>query len=65
VLRTPRLRLGVLVHAHQLTKASVSARLKDIKNDREAADEGKVLGDYLARIERESAVTAKAKAAQE
>jgi type I restriction enzyme M protein len=49
----------------KLAKASVSARLKDIKNDRDAADERKVLGDYLALIERESAISAKAKTAQE
>ena len=49
----------------KLTKASVSARLRDIKNDRDAADERKVLGDYLALVERESEVGAEAKASQE
>ncbi|MBZ0234319.1 MAG: N-6 DNA methylase [Deltaproteobacteria bacterium] len=49
----------------KLTKASVSARLKDIKHDRDASDERKVLGDYLALVEKESEVSAKAKAAQE
>jgi type I restriction enzyme M protein len=49
----------------KLTKASVSARLKDLKNDREADDERKALGDYLALVEKESVVSAKAKAAQE
>ncbi|MBN8610107.1 MAG: N-6 DNA methylase [Deltaproteobacteria bacterium] len=49
----------------KLTKASVSARLKDIKNDRDAASERKVLGDYLALVEKESEVSAKVKTAQE
>jgi type I restriction enzyme M protein len=49
----------------KLTKASVSARLKDIKDDRDAADERKVLGDYLDLVEKESEVSAKAKAMQE
>ena len=49
----------------KLTKASVSARLKDIKNDRDAADERKVLGEYLTLTERESEVSATARAAQE
>lgn len=49
----------------KLTKASVSARLKDIRNDRDAADERKVLGDYFALAEKESEVSAKAKTAKE
>ena len=49
----------------KLTKASVSARLKEIKSDRDAAHERKVLGDYLALVEKESEISAKAKAAQE
>lgn len=49
----------------KLTKASVSARLKDTRDDRNTADERKVLGDYLALIEKESAVSAKVKEAQE
>jgi type I restriction enzyme M protein len=49
----------------KLTKASVSARLKAIKNDRDAADEREVLGDYLALVEKESEVSAKARAKQE
>jgi type I restriction enzyme M protein len=49
----------------KLTKASVSARLKEIKNDRDAADESKVLVNYLALSEQESMLSAKAKAARE
>jgi type I restriction enzyme M protein len=49
----------------KLTKASVAARLKEIKSDAEAADEPKVLSDYLALIEKEAATSAKVKAAQE
>jgi type I restriction enzyme M protein len=49
----------------KLTKVSASARLKEIKNDKDAADERKVLGDYLAHVEKEAGINAKAKAAQE
>jgi type I restriction enzyme M protein len=49
----------------KLTKATVSARLKNIKNDRDAADERKVLGDYLTLVEKDSEISAKAKAARE
>ena len=49
----------------KLTKASVTARLKEIKGDADAADERKVLNDYLALIEKEAATSAKVKDAQE
>jgi type I restriction enzyme M protein len=49
----------------KLTKASVAVRLKEIKGDADAADEHKVLSDYLALIEKEAATSAKVKAAQE
>ena len=49
----------------KLTKASVAARLKEIKGDPDAADERKVLSDYLALIEKEAATSAKVKDAQE
>ena len=49
----------------KLTKASVAARLKDIKGDAEAADERKVLNDYLALAEKAAATSAKVSAAQE
>jgi type I restriction enzyme M protein len=49
----------------KLTKASVTARLKEIKGDAEAADERKVLSDYLALIEQEAATTDKLSDAQE
>ena len=56
----------------KLTKASVTARLKDIGRDRrpggptdEDADERKVLKEYLQLSEEESDVSAKLKAAQE
>lgn len=48
----------------ELTKASVAARLKEIKDDADAADECKVLNDYLALIEKEAATSAKVKEAQ-
>ena len=48
----------------KLTKVSVKARLKEIKHDKEAADERKVLEDYLALIEKESAASKKVKDAQ-
>jgi type I restriction enzyme M protein len=49
----------------KLTKASVTARLQEIKDDGDATDECKVLNDYLALIEKEAATSAKIKAAQE
>jgi type I restriction enzyme M protein len=48
----------------KLTKASVAARLKEIKGNADAADERKVLNDYLVLIEKEAATSAKIKAAQ-
>jgi hypothetical protein len=57
---------GLLAEARndkdKLTKASVAARLKEIKAT-DAADERKVLGDYLALVEKESSISEKAKAA--
>lgn len=48
----------------KLTKVSVSARLKDIKNDTDAADERKQLNAYLALIEQESIASKKVKDVQ-
>ena len=50
---------------NKLTKASVAARLKDIKGDADAADERKVLNDYLALAEKAAATSAKVSDAQE
>ena len=49
----------------KLTKASVAERLKEIKGDPDAADERKVLNDYLALLEKEAATSAKVNAAQD
>jgi len=49
----------------KLTKASVAARLKEIKGDADAANERKVLNAYLALSEKEAATSAKAEDAQE
>jgi type I restriction enzyme M protein len=49
----------------KLTKVSIAARLKEIKGDADAADEGKVLSDYLALIEKDAATSANVKDAQE
>jgi type I restriction enzyme M protein len=49
----------------KLTKASIIARLKDIKGDVDAADERKALEDYLALIEEDAAFSAKIKETQE
>jgi type I restriction enzyme M protein len=49
----------------KLTKASVAARLKDIKKDPDAADERKAVQDYLALTEQEADTGAKLKAAQD
>ena len=43
----------------KLTKPSVVARLKEIKEDADAADERKALKNYLALIEKEAAASAK------
>jgi len=59
---------GLLVEAKnekgKLSKATVAARLKDIKTDKEAADERKLLNVYLGLIEQESAASKKVKDAQ-
>lgn len=49
----------------KVTKASAAGRLKDIKGDKDAADERKVLNEFLALVENESALGGKVKAAQE
>ncbi len=49
----------------KLTKASVAARLKEIRTDRDAADERKALQDYLALAEQEAETAARLKSAQE
>ncbi len=48
----------------KLTKVSVNARLKDIKLDKEAADEHKTLEAYIALIEKEADASKKVKEAQ-
>ena len=48
----------------KLTKASVNARLKEIKQDKEALEERKALEAYLALIEKEAAANKKVKDAQ-
>jgi len=48
----------------KLTRASVTSRLKEIKDDADAADERKVLNDYFALIEKEAATTKKVEDAQ-
>ena len=49
----------------KITKASVAARLKDIKGDKDATDERKVLADYIALSEQEATANTAVKAAQE
>jgi type I restriction enzyme M protein len=49
----------------KLTKASVAARLKDIKGDADAADERKLLAEYLDLSEQEATANTKLKAAQD
>jgi type I restriction enzyme M protein len=48
----------------KLTKASVTARLKEIKGDSEFADEQKVLEEYLALLEKEADADSRVKDAQ-
>jgi len=47
-----------------LTKASVKARLAEIEDDNDAGDERKLLAEYLAFIEKESAASKQVKDAQ-
>jgi type I restriction enzyme M protein len=49
----------------KLTKASAAARLKEIKKDPDAADEGKAIDAYLALVEQEVAANAKLRAEQD
>ncbi|MDO8539962.1 MAG: N-6 DNA methylase, partial [Opitutaceae bacterium] len=49
----------------KLTRASVTARLKEIKDDADAADERKALIEYLAISEKETATSAKANGARD
>jgi type I restriction enzyme M protein len=49
----------------KITKASVTARLREIKGDADAADERKALNDYLALVEQEAAKADKLSDAQE
>lgn len=48
----------------KVTKASVKARLTEIKHDRDAADERKLLTEYMELIEAESAAAKKVKDSQ-
>lgn len=49
----------------KLTKASVMSRLKEIRTDREAADERQVVQAYLTLIEQEAEAEAKLKVAED
>jgi type I restriction enzyme M protein len=49
----------------KVTKASVAARLRDVKGDNGAADERKVLEEYLALAEKEGELRANGKAAED
>ena len=49
----------------KLTKASVAARLKEIKSDADGGEERKALRDYLALAEKEAVVSTKAYEAQD
>jgi type I restriction enzyme M protein len=49
----------------KLTKTSITARLKEIKNDKDADEEREALQNYLKLIDLEADLSAKTKAAQE
>jgi type I restriction enzyme M protein len=49
----------------KITKASITTRLKEIKGDADAADERKLLTDYLALVEQEATTETKLSEAQE
>ena len=51
--------------AGKLTKVSVAARLREIRADTDAADEQKVLAEYLALIDKDAAAKATIKIAKE
>jgi type I restriction enzyme M protein len=48
----------------KLTRASVTARLKEIKQEADSEDERKALNDYVALVEQASAISAKLSEAQ-
>ena len=60
---------GLLAEAtndkEKLTMISAAARLKEIKDDADAADERKALNDYFDLVEKEAATSAKLREAQE
>jgi len=49
----------------KLTKASATARLKEIKTDKDVVDERQAIQEYLGLVEQESVVSSSIKAAQE
>ena len=49
----------------KLTKASATARLKEVKADKDAADERQALQEYLGLVEQESVVSSSVKTAQD
>jgi len=49
----------------KVTRASAASRLKEITNDKDAGDERKTLGAFLALVEKESEIYAKARVGQE
>jgi type I restriction enzyme M protein len=60
---------GLLEEAYdnkeKITKASVTARLKEIKADKDAGDERRALQDYLALIDKQAETKSALKAAQD
>ncbi len=55
---------GLFAELEKVNKANVAKRLKDIKSEKDAADERKVLEQYLALAEKESEAGKKIKDAQ-
>jgi type I restriction enzyme M protein len=49
----------------KITKVSAAARFKEVGLDRDAAEERKLLGEYLSLADKEAKLSAKAKSAQE
>jgi type I restriction enzyme M protein len=55
--------LSEVIENGKIAKAAMSARLKETKDDRDAADEREVLQSYLALVEKEAAAKKKVKQA--
>jgi type I restriction enzyme M protein len=56
--------LSAVADEGKISKAALTERLREIKNDKDAADERKLINEYLKLIEQESEASRKVKAAE-